>query len=133
MAENPGKGKLLIARAVDIERLIRSTKEGQLLTNDTLREKLARQKKVKVTDPITIGIFLRIIAEASEEEAALELPKITPYWRVLKPDVSINVKFPGGEKKQTQLLRSEGHKIEAGKGKKPPKVVDFESKLKRFR
>ena len=128
-----GKGKLLIAKATDIEKLIRKTRPGQLLHNDLLREKLAKDKKVQVTDPITIGIFLRIIAEAAEEEKELNKAKITPYWRVLKPDGSINIKLPGGEKQQVSLLKSEGHKIEKGKGKKPPKVKDFETKLKKFR
>ncbi len=128
-----GKGKLLVASAVDIEKLIRKTKPGQLLTNDVIRVKLARDKKVQVTDPMTVGIFLRIIAEAAEEELAAGRPKITPYWRVIKPNGSINIKLPGGEANQKKLLTSEGHKIEKGKAKKPPKVIGFEKKLKRFR
>ena len=128
-----GKGKLLVAKATDIEKLIKRTKPGQLLHNDVLREKLAKDKKVQVTDPMTVGIFLRIIAEAAEEERSLKKAKITPYWRVLKPDGSINTKLPGGEKKQIALLKAEGHLIEKGKGKKPPKILDYEKKLKKFR
>ena len=127
-----GKGKLLVPRAVDIEIVINETKKGELLTNDIIREKLARDKSVQVTDPMTVGIFLRIIAEAAEEELAQGKNKITPYWRVLKPDGSINIKLPGGKEKQIKLLKSEGHTIEPGKGKKAPKVLSFEEKLKRF-
>jgi len=127
-----GKGKLLIPRAVDIERLIRNTKSGQLLTNNSIRAKLAKEKNVNVTDPMTTGIFLRIIAEAAEEERTSKSAKVTPYWRVLKPDGSINIKLPGGATNQVALLKAEGHQIES-KGKKPPKVVAFEKKLKKYR
>ena len=50
----------------------------------------------------------------------------------MKPDGSINVKFPCGVESMVALLEAEGHEIEAGKGKKAPKIVDFEAKLKRF-
>jgi len=55
--------------------------------------------------------------------------RITPYWRVVKDDGSLNPKFPGGVKAQTVRLKKEGHKIVPGKGKKPPKVRDFEKSL----
>ena len=37
-----GKGKLLIPRALDIERLINKTQRGELLTNNVIREVLAK-------------------------------------------------------------------------------------------
>jgi len=55
--------------------------------------------------------------------------RITPYWRVIKTDGSLNPKFPGGAKAQAAHLRAEGHKIAAAKGKKPPKVKDFDKIL----
>ena len=63
-----GPGKSLVPRAVDIERLINQTRKGQLLTNDIIRETLAKEKNVLVTEPMTTGIHLRFIAEAAEEE-----------------------------------------------------------------
>lgn len=125
-----GKGKLLVPSAIDIEAVINQTKPGELLTNNIIREVLAKQKGVLVTDPITVGIFLRIIAEASEEEQQQGKPNFTPYWRVFKPNGSINIKLPGGAKKQRELLEAEGHTTQEGKGKKPPLVVNFESSLK---
>ncbi len=126
-----GPGKSLVPRALDIERLINKTRKGQLLTNDIIRETLAKEKNVLVTEPMTTGIYLRIIAEAAEEERSTR-KKVTPYWRVLKPDGSINIKFPGGVETIIARLESEGHKIEPGKGKKAPKVISFERKLKHF-
>ena len=40
-----GKGKILIPNALDIERLINKTQKGELLTNDIIRETLAKEKK----------------------------------------------------------------------------------------
>jgi len=125
-----GKGKILIPNALDIELLINKTKKGELLTNDTIRETLAKEKKVEVTAAIPTGVYLKLIALAAEEERAVKNDKVTPYWRVLKPDGAINIKFPGGAEKQIELLESEGHSIVLGKGKKPPKVTSFEIKLK---
>jgi len=41
----------------------------------------------------------------------------------------LNPKFPGGVIAQAARLREEGHKIICGKGKKQPKVQDFEKSL----
>ena len=128
--KNLGKGKILIPNALDIERLINKTKKGELLTNNIIRETLAKEKKVRVTAAIPTGVYLKFIAEAAEEERPVKKGNITPYWRVLKPDGAINIKFPGGAERQIDLLESEGHSVELGRGKKPPKVISFEKKLK---
>jgi len=130
--EKLGKGKILIPKALDIERLINKTEKGELLTNDIIRETLAKEKNVKVTAAIPTGIYLKIIALAAEEERPIKEDNITPYWRVIKPDGSINIKYPGGAEKQIALLESEGHSIEQGQGKKAPKVISFEKDLRSF-
>ncbi len=127
-----GKGKILIPNALDIERLINKTKKGELLTNDIIRETLAKEKKVQVTAAIPTGVYLKFIALAAEEERPVKGDNVTPYWRVLKPDGTINIKYPGGAERQIALLESEGHSIEHSKGKKPPKVTLFENKLKTY-
>jgi hypothetical protein len=127
--EKLGKGKILIPNAIDIERIINNTNKGELLTNDILREVLAKEKNVHMTAAIPTGIYLKFVALAAEEERELGKTNITPYWRVLKPDGTINTKFPVPVETLMQLLELEGHKIELGVGKKPPKVIDFELKL----
>ncbi len=127
-----GKGKILIPSAKDIERLINMTKKGELLTNDVIREQLAKEKNVQVTAAIPTGVYLKYIALASEEEKNNGNKKVTPYWRVLRPDGRINVKFPISIEDQVALLKMEGHNIEEGKGKKAPRVVAYESKIKIF-
>lgn len=130
--EKLGKGKILIPNAVDIEQLINKTKRGELLTIDIIREALAHKKNVQVTAAIPTGVYLKYIALVAEEERPIKKENITPYWRVLKPNGAIHIKFPGGAERQIELLESEGHKIEQGKGKKPPKVIAFEEKLISF-
>ncbi|MDI6794886.1 MAG: MGMT family protein [bacterium] len=75
------------------------------------------------------GIFIRVAAEAAEEDLMEGRREPTPYWRVIKTDGSLNEKFPGGTDHQAARLIEEGHAIEPGKGKKPPKVKEFEKSL----
>ncbi|MBT9131845.1 MAG: hypothetical protein DDT33_00346 [Firmicutes bacterium] len=93
------------------------------------REIVARKHGATIGCPITTGIFVGITARAAEEAAAEGKKNITPYWRVIKPDGSLNEKFPGGVNAQAAHLREEGHTIEPAKAKKPPKVKDFEKAL----
>ena len=125
-----GKGKMLIPNPENIEKLIRGVKEGELITITQIREKLARDFSVGVTCPLTTGIFIRLIAEAAEEERKAGKEDITPYWRVIRDDGSLNEKFPGGAERQKVYLEKEGHTI-VKKGKKL-KVLDFEKFLVRF-
>ena len=75
------------------------------------------------------GILMRIVAETAEEDLREGREEITPYWRVIKPDGSLNEKFPGGVEAQAVHLREEEHIIELGKGKKAPRVKEFEKSL----
>ena len=54
---------------------------------------------------------------------------ITPYWRVIKKDGSLNPKFPGGVEAQAKRLEAEGHVIEFSRSGKPKKVKNFEKYL----
>jgi len=65
----------------------------------------------------------------AEEDLSKGVMEITPYWRVIRDGGSLNEKFPGGITAQAAYLREEGHIIEPGKGKKPPKVKDFGKSL----
>lgn len=132
MENRLGRGKLLIPKPLDVDALIRKVKRGKLVTQEQIREKLARDFKVNVTCPITTGIFVRIAAEAAEEDLRNGKKQITPYWRVLRGDGRLNEKFPGNMKIQAKRLKEEGHCIQPGKDKKPPQVKDFERYLQRL-
>jgi hypothetical protein len=125
-----GKGTMLIPTPMLVDELVRRVPKGKLVTVGELRRKLAADFAAEVTCPLTTGIFVRIVAEAAEEDRANGRPRVTPYWRVVKDDGSLNPKFPGGEELQTQCLRSEGFSI-ARKGKRTL-VKDFEQRLLSF-
>jgi len=124
--------KVLIPKPLDVDALIRQVRKGKLVTQSQIRAKLAKDFKVDATCPITTGIFIRIAAEAAEEDLRNGREEITPYWRVIKPDGSLNEKFPGGVEVQAAHLREEGHMVELGKSRKGPRVKDFESSLQKL-
>jgi hypothetical protein len=92
-------------------------------------ESLAQDFEADATCPLTTGIFMRIVSEVAEEDLRMGKRQVTPYWRMVRNDGSLNEKFPGGVAAQAAHLREEGHTIELGRGKKPPKVRDFERAL----
>ncbi|MHC4173133.1 MAG: MGMT family protein [Planctomycetota bacterium] len=124
-----GGRRVLVPTPLLVDALIRKVRKRKLITVKQLRERLAKEFKADSTCPLTTGIFVRIAAETAEEDLQMGRKRITPYWRVVKADGSLNPKFPGGVKAQAARLKEEGHKIIAGKGKKPPKVQDFEKSL----
>lgn len=132
MEKRFGPGTMLIAKPIEVDALIRMTKKGMLITVSEIRSKLARDHNTNTTCPLTTGIFVRIAAETAEEDLQNGNKRITPYWRVVRDDGSLNVKFPGGVKAQSQRLREEGHTITPARGKHPPKVRDFGKSLIRL-
>jgi len=108
---------------------VRTVETGKLVTVDQIRRRLAKDYGGDSACPLYTGIFLRIAAEAAEEDLTNGATEITPYWWVVKADGRLNEKFPGGVDAQAAHLREEGHTIEPGKGKKPPRVKDFERAL----
>ena len=120
-----GGTRVLIATPLLVDKVIRTVKKGKLITVNRIREKLAREFNAEVTCQITTGIFIRICAEVAEEDLLAGKKHVTPYWRVLKSDGSLNPKYPGGIESQANYLKSEGHEIVTSKSSKPPKVKDF--------
>ena len=130
IVDNPRKeGTLLIPKPLDVDALMRKVEKGKLITLDQIRRRLAGEHGADDTCPLCAGIFLRIAAEAAEEDSSKGMSEITPYWRVLKGNGRLNEKFPGGVEAQAARLEEEGHTIEPGRGKKPPKVKGFEGSL----
>jgi alkylated DNA nucleotide flippase Atl1 len=129
MQKGFGTGKMLIAKPLDVDALIRKIQKGRLVTVTQIMKKLAKDAHADCACPMTTGIFLRIVAEVAEEESRDGKTEVTPYWRVLKSDGSLNIKFPGGAQAQAAHLKKEGHSIEPEKGRKPPRVKNFEKSL----
>lgn len=124
-----GKGKMLIPRPLDIERLVRTVGKGKLITKSELRRKLAEDAGTDTTCPLTTGIFLRMVSEAAEEDLTAGKKKVTPYWRVISDKGELNEKYPLGAEGQAKHLEEEGVVIEAKKRSGKLVAVEFEKRL----
>ncbi|MBX3102985.1 MAG: MGMT family protein [Bacteroidetes bacterium] len=97
-------GKLLISEPLALQAVIREVPEGKVLTLGSLRTRLARDMDADYTCPMTTGIFLRILAEAADEEARTDVP----WWRVVRDNGQLIDKLPGGTARQAGYLQDEG-------------------------
>lgn len=122
-------GKMLIPKPLDIDALIKRVPKGKLATVIQIRDKLAKDAQVNCCCPLTTGIFLRIVAEVAEEDLRNGKKEVTPYWRVVRADGSLNERFPGGVQAQAAHLKEEGHIIDSNRGRKPPRVINFQQSL----
>lgn len=122
-----GKGTMLIPTPKLVDGLIRKVPKGKLVTVGELRRKMATDFAADVTCPLTTGIFVRIAAEAAEEDRANGRQRLTPYWRVIKDDGSLYPKFPGGPEQQARHLRMEGFAF--SRIAKRPVLKQFEQRL----
>jgi alkylated DNA nucleotide flippase Atl1 len=115
LAKRLGRGLMLIPTALQVDTMIRKIPRGELTTLAQIRQRLARWHRVEVTCPLVTGIFLRIVAEAAEEDLLANRPDPAPYWRVVGEDGRLNAKFPGGVEAQARRLKEEGQTVENGK------------------
>ena len=111
MIKRLGPGTLLIPTPLQVDALVRTIPKGKLATTSQIRARLAQDNNATTACPLCTGIFLRICAETSEEDAAGGRKDVTPYWRVVADDGSFNPKWPGGPASQARRLRAEGHKV----------------------
>ena len=122
-----GKGKFVMPSPLEVNALMKKVPKGKLTTINEIRKKLAKKYKTTTACPIVTGIFSWIAAGAAKEDDQDGKKNITPYWRTLKSDGKINLKYPGGIPFQKKKLVNENHKIVL-KGKKYF-VENFENKL----
>ena len=123
-----GEGTMLIPTPLLVNEPVRQVPKGKLINGSELRRRLAADFATNTTCPLTTGIFLRLAAEAAEEDRAHGKRRLTPYWGVIKDDGSLNPKYPGGIESQTRYLRAEGLTL-VRRGKKPPVAKEFERRL----
>ncbi len=127
MAEKWGEGRMVVPSPLDVDRIMKMVPYGKLITVGQIREILKKQYRVDVACPLTTGIFVKIAAFAAEEERMEGKRDITPYWRTIKNDGSIDKKLPLSDEEIAEILRSEGHTV-VKKGKKY-RVIDFRERL----
>ena len=132
MSQRWGTGTFVIPAPIEVDGIMKRVPRGKLITITEIRTALAKKHGTSIACPLTTGIFAWVAAHAAEEAADEGKTDITPYWRTLKSGGELNIKYPGGAEAQAAHLRAEGHTLEPGKGKKPPKVKNFEKALQRL-
>ncbi len=127
LASKWGEGTMVIPRPRDVDLIMKMVPRGKLITVSQIREILARFYNTTIACPLTTGIFSKIAAFAAEEERKGGKRDVTPYWRTIKNDGSIDKKFPISDVEIAEILNSEGITV-IRKGKKM-KVKDFQNFL----
>jgi alkylated DNA nucleotide flippase Atl1 len=102
---------MVISTPQEIDQLVRAIPKGKLATVNSLREAIARRHGTTITCPVTTGIFLSIVAKAADEMEMMGARRVSPWWRVLKSDGSLNPKMPGGVDAHRRRLEAEGFRI----------------------
>jgi len=124
-----GTGTFVIPAPKEVDQIMRKVPKGKLITINQIREMLAEKYGATIGCPITTGIFAWIAANAAAEDQAEGKKRITPYWRTIKSDGSLNEKYPGGIANLKKRLHAEGHKV-IRKGKSSKFIVaDYEKRL----
>jgi len=118
-------GRLMaVVPPLEYDEIMKLIPRGKLITVDVINDYLAKRHNADWTCFMTAGIFMRIIANASDERGGVDE---TPYWRTLKKGGELNGNYPHGIEGHRMLLEMEGHKV-FQKGKKFF-VEDYESKM----
>lgn len=105
--EKYGGNRMYFAPPIDYDKVMKQVPYGKVITVGGIREHFAKLSGADFTEPITAGIFVSIAAWASFQRSDNE----TPYWRTLKANGELNVKYPGGIEAQKEKLEAEGHNI----------------------
>ena len=90
--------KMLIATPQIIDEYVNEIPFGQSSELNTMRNDLATEYQADKTCPVTTGIFLRIVSEASFEElnSGKNIKEITPFWRIVNPKSNLAKKLACG-------------------------------------
>lgn len=124
----PPGASMVIPTPQQIDALVGKIPKGRIATINTLREALSRLNGTDIACPVTTGIFFSIVAKAAAEMENMGPKRVTPWWRVIKSDGTLNVKMPGGLAEHRKRLEAEGFHV-VKKGKVNLGVADFAGKL----
>ena len=128
MSTRWGTGTVVIPAPKEVDGIMKTVPKGKLITINEIRKELAKKHGATIGCPITTGIFAWVAAYAAEEDRAIGMKNITPYWRTLKTGGIVNEKYPGGVSHMKELLEAEGHRV-VKKGKKNYVVENYEEAL----
>jgi hypothetical protein len=108
-ADIPAGSNMFIATPQLIDAYVKEIGFGKRIDTKALRKDLAIAHNADYTCPVTTGIFLRIVAEASYEklQQGERLEEITPFWRVIDPNSALAKKLTFGQEFLVQQIDNE--------------------------
>ncbi len=139
MASGRVDASMLIPSPRKVDALVRRVPKRSVALIADMRARLARDAGAELACPLTTGIFLKLVAETSEEDRAAAAAsgsgaadssahQPAPYWRLLKDGGALNPKFPGGAAQHASRLADEGHGIAANRKGEPARVAGWEAR-----
>jgi alkylated DNA nucleotide flippase Atl1 len=123
----PPGGSMVVVNPREVDRVMRRVPAGRVTTLDYVRAHLAEAHGTSIACPVSTAIFINIAARAAEEMREAGATMVTPWWRVLRSDGTLNEKYPGGVRFQRALLEAEGVPVVA-RGKRWC-VADHDARL----
>jgi hypothetical protein len=104
--------KMLIPTPRLIEEYLKHTAPGRLVDIKQMHTDLAAEYGADYTCPLTSGIFLRILAEYTNEERAAGKPfkSLAPVWRIIHPKLPVWQKLTFDKKWLEDAAKLEGIK-----------------------
>ncbi len=81
MASGRVDASMLIPSPRKVDALVREVPRRSIALIPDLRARLARDAGAELACPLTTGIFLKLVAETSEEDRAGGEAQPAPYWR----------------------------------------------------
>ncbi len=127
MQRRHGPGTIVTPSPREVEEAMQRVPEGRLVTVFGIGHRLAREHGATIGCTVTTAIFASMAAQAAAEDRQAGRDAITPYWRTLKANGELNLKYPGGLDELMRRLESEGHAV-VQRGRRYF-VEDFESKI----
>ena len=105
--------KMLITSPLIIDEYVKCIPYGNFIEPLKMRHDLAVKYDADKTCPVTTGIFLRIVSEASYEEYKLgyDLEALTPFWRMVDQKSKLAKKLTCGISFIAQRQAKEGIEI----------------------
>ena len=97
-ADIPEGSKMFISTPKIIDDYIKHIPFGKSTELSTMRNDLATDYQADKTCPVTTGIFLRIVSEASymELKQGKVIDEVTPFWRIVNPKSKLANKLECG-------------------------------------
>lgn len=92
----PPGSKMLISTPLEVQELVQAIPYGQSRSTADIRGELAKRHGAETTCPLTTGIFLRIVAEATLADMEEGKEPGTPFWRAIDPKSPVAKKLSCG-------------------------------------